>query len=182
MSRVPILRPEAASQPVKDIYEEFHLRMAFPSPPNFIMTLGHSPTVARGTWELVRHVLVGGEIPRWTKELMFVAISNDRSCRYCTAAHIACCRMLGVQPDTLNQLVGDVRALDDHKVRDMILFAVKCSRNPQGLTEDDFETLRRHGLKQPEIVEIIGMSALAVYANIVADATAMDSDDMFSTI
>ena len=58
--------------------------MSFPSAPNFIMTQGHSPTVARGTWEVVRNVLVSGEIPRWTKEMMFVAISKDRACRYCS--------------------------------------------------------------------------------------------------
>jgi hypothetical protein len=31
-------------------------------------------------------------------------------------------------------------------------------------------------------VELIAMSAFAVYANIIADATAMDPDDMFSRI
>jgi len=42
--------------------------------------------------------------------------------------------------------------------------------------------LRRHGLKRSEIVELIGMSAFAVYANIVADATAMEPDDMFDSV
>ena len=182
MPHVPLLKTEHAPQEVKTVYEEFYRRMSFPSPPNFIMTQGHSPAVARGTWEVVRNVLVSGEIPRWTKEMMFVAISKDRACRYCTAAHIACCRMLGVNPETLAQLVDDVRKLDDPKLRDMILFAVKCSRNPQSLTDEDYEKLRRHGLKQSEIVEIIGMSAFAVYANIIADATAMEPDEMFASI
>jgi hypothetical protein len=31
-------------------------------------------------------------------------------------------------------------------------------------------------------VEIISMAALAVYANIIADATGMDADDMFVRI
>src|SRR5690349_19458861 len=96
MSHIPLLTPQEASKEVKVVYDEFLRRMSFPSAPNFIMTQGHSPTVARGTWELVRNVLVTGEFPRWTKELMFVAISKDRECRYCQAAHIACCRMLGV--------------------------------------------------------------------------------------
>lgn len=182
MPHVPILKPEAAPPQVKTIYEEFYLRMAFPSAPNFIMTQGHSPTVARGSWEAVRNILVSGEIPRWTKEMMFVAISNDRACRYCTAAHVACCRMLGVKPSELDKLVGDISQLQDDKVRDIILFAVKCSRNPQSLTEDDYDMLRRHGLGQAEIVEIIGMSAFAVYANIIADATAMEPDEMFATV
>jgi len=86
--------------------------------------------VTRGTWELVRNVLVTGEIPRWTKEVMFVAISNDRRCRYCSAAHLACCRMLGVHPETLESMVRDVYAIPDIKLRAMVLFAIKCSRNP----------------------------------------------------
>jgi AhpD family alkylhydroperoxidase len=133
MPHIPILKAAEASKEAQIVYEEFHRRMSFPEAPNFILTQGHSPSVARGTWELVRNVLVLGEIPRWTKEMIFVAISSDRSCRYCAAAHIACCRMLGVNPETLEQLVKNVNGLADLKLRQMILFALKCSRNPQGL-------------------------------------------------
>ena len=182
MSHIPILKPAHAPKAVQDVYDEFHTRMAFPAPPNFIMTQGHSATVARGTWEAVRNILVLGEIPRWTKEMMFVAISKDRGCRYCTAAHIACCRMLGVTPQMLEGLVRDVNDLPDARLRDMMLFALKCSRTPQSITEGDHAQLRRHGLKQSEIVEMIAMSAFAVYANIIADATAMDPDEMFGTV
>lgn len=182
MPHVPLLKAEQATRDVNAVYEEFHRRMSFPSAPNFIMTQGHSLALARGTWEVVRNVLVGGEIPRWTKEMMFVAISTERGCQYCRAAHVACCRMLGVKPELLNQLVENIGQMDDPKLRDMILFALKCSRDPQGLTREDYDTLRRHGLKQSEIVEIIGMSALAVYANIIADATGMEPDEMFESI
>jgi uncharacterized peroxidase-related enzyme len=182
MAYISILKPEEASPEVKAVYDEFHRRMSFPSPPNFIMTQGHSPTVARGTWEAVQNILVVGEIPRWIKEMMFVAISKDRNCRYCTAAHIACCRMLGADPKLLEELVLDVASISDAKVRSLILFALKCSRNPQALAEKDFELLRHHGLKQSEIVEVIAMSAFAVYANIIADATALSPDEMFDTV
>ena len=182
MAHLPIVPPDQAPREVQAVYQEFHQRMSFPSPPNFIMTQGHSPTVARGTWELVRNVLVSGEISRWMKEMMFVAISKDRECRYCAAAHIACCRMLGADPEALQRLVRDVHSITNLKLRDMILFAIKCSRDPRSLEETDFDKLRQHGLKQSEIVEIIAMSALAVYANIIADATAMDEDEMFNKI
>jgi uncharacterized peroxidase-related enzyme len=182
MPHIPVLRPEEASEDARVVYEDFYRRMSFPSPPNFIMTQGHSPAVARGTWELVHNVLVLGEIPRWMKEMIFVAISNDRNCRYCTAAHVACCRMLGVDPNLLQDLVKDVNVIADPYLREIILFALKCSHSPQLLTEEDFDKLRSHNLKKSQIVEIIGMSALAVYANIMADATAMSADEMFTTI
>jgi len=179
MPHIPILKPSDASDKVKAVYQEFHTRMSFPTPPNFIMTQGHSPALARGTWELVQNVLVSGQVPRWMKELIFVAISNDRDCRYCTAAHIACCRMLGVKPELLDLMVSNVHGITDLKLRDIILFSIKCSRNPQNISAKDYEQLRQHGVTQSEIMEIIGMSALAVYANIIADATAMEADEMF---
>ena len=156
--------------------------MRFPAAPNFIMTQGHSSSVGHGTWGVVRNVLVDGEISRWKKELIFSAISLDRGCRYCAAAHLACCRMLGVDHEILERLVGDIHSISDLKLRDMILFAVKCSKNPQSLTEADYEKLREHGFKQSEIVEVVAMSALAVYANIIADATGMESDSMFDKL
>lgn len=182
MPYIPILEPEYASPESKTVYEEFYTRMSFPAPPNFIKTQGHSPTVARGTWEAVRNVLVLGGIPRWTKEIIFVAISNDRGCRYCTAAHIACCRMLGVSPQLLEDLARNVDGLPEERLRAIVKFALKCSRDPQSLTENDYEQLRKHGLGHPEIVEVIAMSAFAVYANIIADATAMNPDAMFNSI
>jgi uncharacterized peroxidase-related enzyme len=167
---------------VRAIYDEFRSRMLFPEAPNFLTTQGHSRTVARGTWELVRSVLVTGDIPRWQKEMIFAAISRDRDCHYCEAAHFACCRNLGVTPDLLESLVRDIHAITDAKLRDMILFSIKCSREPQQLETVDYDVLRQHGLTQAEIIELIGMSALAVYANIIADATCMESDEMFGKL
>jgi uncharacterized peroxidase-related enzyme len=156
--------------------------MCFPSAPNFITTQGHAPCAARGSWDLVRSVLVGGKLPRWLKEMMFVAISKDRDCRYCEAAHLACCRMLGVNPGLLASLVHDIRGIPDPKLRDMMGFAVKCARVPQELTDADFVKLRQHGLLEAEIMEMIAMSALAVYANIIADATGVEADAMFDEV
>lgn len=182
MPNIPVLPPEQACKESKAVYDEFYRRMSFPAPPNFIMTQGHSPTAARGTWELVRNVLVSGEIPRWKKELIFVAISKDRNCHYCEAAHVACCRMLGVDPRLLEQMVRDVATIPDPVLRDMVRFCVKCARDPQGVEKADYDVLIGRGLSRSVLVELVAMSALAVYANIIADATAMEPDDMFTSL
>ncbi len=93
MPHIPVLPPSEASKESQAVYDEFYRRMSFPAPPNFIMTQGHSATAARGTWELVRNVLVNGEIARWKKEMIFVAISNDRQCHTAKRhiSHVAVC-------------------------------------------------------------------------------------------
>jgi len=114
---------------------------------------------------------------------MFVAISVDRQCIYCSAAHVACCRMLHVNPEwTEAASQSNLNAIADLKLRDMILFGLKAARNPQSLAPEDYSKLRSYGLQQSEIMELIGVAAFAVYANIIADATAMDSDPMFDQL
>ena len=180
MPYLPTLEPESASKEVVDVYRDFQRRMGFPAAPNFITTQGHSLAAASGTWGLVQNVLLGGLLPRTLKEMMFVAISQARKCRYCEAAHLACCRMLGIEPVALEALVSNVNEISPPKVRDIILFGLKCARDPQSLTDEDFAGLRQHGLALSEIMEVISMAALAVYANTIADATGMSSDDMFT--
>ena len=48
------------------------------------------------------------------------------------------------------------------------------------IQDADFEILRGHGLGLSEIMEVISMAALAVYANTIADATGMSNDEMFT--
>lgn len=180
MVNVSTLEPALAPREVVDVYNDFTRKMGFPAAPNFIKAQGHSLAAARGTWGLVQNVLVGGLLPRTLKEMMFVAISQARGCRYCEAAHLACCRMLGIESNVLDQLVSNVTELSPSKVRDIILFGLKCARDPQSLSKDDFAGLRDHSLGESEIMEIVSMAALAVYANTIADATGMPADEMFN--
>lgn len=182
MPHIDTIEPDDASEEIRALYVDFQRRMGFPAAPNFIKVHGHSLAAASGTWGLVQNVLVGGALPRTLKEMLFVAISSDRECRYCKAAHLACCRMLGIDSDSLARLGGDIDGIDPPKVRDILKFGVKCARAPQSLTSQDFEGLKAHGLRQSEIMELISMAGLAVYANILADATGMESDEMFSQL
>jgi AhpD family alkylhydroperoxidase len=138
---VTTLEADSAPKEVVELYNDFQRRMGFPAAPNFIKTQGHSLAATRGTWGLVQNVLVGGLLPRTLKEMMFVAISQSRECRYCEAAHLACCRMLGIELSEIEKLVSNVADISPPKARDIILFGIKCARNPQSLTDGDFEGL-----------------------------------------
>src|SRR4051812_42165272 len=98
--------------------------------------------------------------------------------------HVLCGRARCLLPDAGRESrVGRGRGTEqldliaDPKLRAMVEFAVKCARNPQSLAPSDFSKMRAFGLRESEIVELIGMAAFAVYANIIADATAMQGDE-----
>ncbi len=90
--------------------------------------------------------------------------------------------MLGVDSGTIERLVRDVTTIPDPVLRDMVGFSLKCARDPKSLAKADYDLLTGHGLNQSEIVELVAMSGLAVYANIMADATAMEPDKMFTSL
>lgn len=176
---LPLPDSEQASKEVQDIFAAFQRQMGFPMVPNFMKVQGRSAAAAAGTWSILQHVLLGGELPRPLKEMLIAAISHDRACLYCEAAHLACCRMLGVDAATLDALVRDLDDLTPEKLRDIIVFAVRCARDPQSLAEADFASLRSHGLRDSEIMELIAMAGVALYLNVVADATGVEPDPLF---
>lgn len=108
MSKFPMIETSHASEEVVEVYQDFKTKMGFTDAPNFIKAQGASIAATRGTWALVKNILVEGLLPRSLKEMVFVAISKDRNCKYCEAAHLACCRMLGVDIQTLEKLVTDI--------------------------------------------------------------------------
>ena len=166
----------------KAVFREFQHGMGFPVTPNFMKMHGHSAAAAKGTWGLLQGAMLSGNLPRALKEMLVAAVSHDRKCIYCEAAHLACCRSLGIDTATLQTLVENVEDLTPTKVRDIILFGVKCARNPQGMTPGDYASLHGHGLNDEDIMELISVIGLAVYLNIVADATGVTPDDMFFQI
>lgn len=174
--------PQNFSEESEQVFADFQRGMGFPMTPNFMKMHGHSLAAAKGTWGLLQGAMLSGNLPRALKEMLVAAVSHDRNCLYCEAAHLACCRSLGIDTATLQKLVEHVQELTPQKVRDIILFGVKCARDPQSMTPQDYASLHAHGLDDEDIMELISVIGLAVYLNIVADATGVTPDDMFFQI
>jgi uncharacterized peroxidase-related enzyme len=176
MATFSIISEVAASEETKRTYKEIlkvkHLRFV----PNFFKTLANSSSVLEGTWSVYRNVSTRGSISEALKEMIFVAISAAKQCTYCEAAHLAFCRILKVDPETCNNLVNNIDALRPERTRDIVRFSVKAGTDPKSLTDADYDALKRHGMDETEIIEIVAMSAFATYAITIADALKLEVD------
>lgn len=173
---------EDSNEGVRQVFEEFRQDKSTSFVPNFFKTMANSPTAVRGTWDVYRQVGNLGVVPTALKEMIFVVISAARNCKYCESAHLAFCKVLGVDSETMADLVQNLDLIRPVRLRDILKFSVTCALNPQGLTAQDYESLRFHGLSSEEIVEIIAMCAFAMYATTFADATKIAIDDEFTAI
>lgn len=179
-SHIQVMEPSSARPEVQEVFSDFKQRMGLPIVPNVMAVLGHSSDVATGTWDVIKHVLVLGRLPRVLKEMIIMVISIDRGCTYCKTAHASICRQLGISDEVLESLSGDLESFRPVHTRDILRFGLKCSRFPQDLTQEDFQKLERHGLSQEEILEVVAMSALSVYINTIVDATGIPVDSIFT--
>jgi uncharacterized peroxidase-related enzyme len=169
--------PESSDVPdVKRVFEEIRREKRLPFVPNFFKTLGHAPQSLEATWMAYRGISARGALPEALKEMIFVAISVARDCKYCAAAHLAFCNLLSVESDTLADLTENINALRPERTRDIVQFSVKCALESRNIEQSDYDNLRQHGITDSEIVEIITMCGFAMYATTVADALRLDVD------
>ncbi|MCM2374166.1 carboxymuconolactone decarboxylase family protein [Aporhodopirellula aestuarii] len=179
MQRFPLIEEADAPPEVRQTFRDFQVGMGFPEVPNFIRIQGTSPGMVTGTWELAKNILLRGKLPRSTKELIFVAIAVDRECGYCRDAHTACCQMLGVENNIIWAVMKGLTEELPNPIREIIQFAIKCADGPHNLNQEDFARLRRQNLDSEQILEVIATAAMAIYSITIADATLLDTDEMF---
>jgi len=182
---LPILQTVSEDSAVKDVkrvFEEIKREKRLPFVPNFFKTLANAPKSLEATWIAYREISTRGSLPEALKEMIFVAISVARSCKYCEAAHLAFCSLLGVELKTLKILTEQLEQLRPERTKDIVQFSVKCALEPRNVGPSDFVLLRKHGMTDGEIVETISMCGFAMYATTVADVLKLDIDREVSSV
>ncbi len=121
---------------------------------------------------------MGSSLPQPVVAMLLYSISLARSCQYCSSFHRLTCRMVGVDESMLAAVGNDLGAVTPERVQAIVAFGVKAAMSSNDLTEEDFDKLRDMGISEAEIVEIVALSGMGVYLNIVADALKIEVDDM----
>jgi uncharacterized peroxidase-related enzyme len=181
MEKLDPIPEDANRDDVHALFSELKSQARMPFVPNFMRVCANAPLAANGIWDCMKKVMLQGAVDPALKQLMFVAISAARSCQYCEAAHLSWCRMMGVDDETLARVAESAEdpAITPPMARDVIRFAVKCALAPAEVQAADYASLRHHRLTDAQIMEIIAMAGMAVFHNIIADATGISIDAAF---
>jgi len=168
----------------EDTFSQIRIALNAPFTPNFFRVWAISPDSLAGIWPVMDHILTNGKLSRRLKEMIFVAISSLKNCRYCEAAHHAFCLTIGVTQAQIDRLINDytIDVVDDSNDKAAIDFAVRLAEDANSSSEQDFQTLRELGFDNEEIMEIIAMSGMAVFYNHLANATKINVDEEFTKI
>jgi len=171
---IPFLSETEVSGEVSELFEEIKSAYQSPFVPNMAKALAISRPALAAFWTLSRSYMEHLTLPGSLVSMISYALAERNNCTYCSAQHELSCRMLGIDEETLAALVKDLGNVSPERIQVIIEFAIKAGRDPKSLVAQDYEKVRRQGITNSEIVEIIMVAAAAVYGDILADALKVD--------
>ncbi len=130
--------------------------------PNIMRTFAQSPALLQAYLGFSGG-LSQGVLPPKLREQIALAVSEQNGCGYCVAAHTAIGKALGLSP----QEASDARrgVSPDGRTEAALHFAVRIVETRGWVTDDDLGEVRQAGYTDAEIVEIVGNTALILFAN-----------------
>ena len=147
------------------------------TPINWFTSQTQRPDLLRSTWELVKGVLVEGQLPPTVKQMIAMTVSMQNNCRYCTVTHTGALESMGVSPEIIENCATDPDfSLVPLAQRAILKFALKAAREPNDVTDEDIACLRQNGLNDPEIMEVVMMAAFTNFINTWADVAGIALD------
>ena len=146
-------------------------------PFNAITAMVERPDILAGMWNFTRSVVAQGSLPPTVKQMIAMTIAMQHNCRYCTVGHTRALEAMGVPTEVIKSCTSDPDlAQIPPPQRAILKFALKTARDPQSVSDEDFQTLRDYGLSDGEIIEVIMMTAWSNLLNTWTDVTRVPVD------
>ena len=174
--RVQTVEPETANGQVREMYDADLADGGYIA--NFSRLFSLNPD-AWEAWRALRASLRRMDPRRY--ELATLAAAAALRCRYCVGAHAAALESAFYSREELEAIVRDYRhaGLAEVDVAIMAL-AEQVARDAHRVTDEDVDTLRRHGLSDAEIFDVTLTAAARSFFSKTLDAMGAEPDAALS--
>ncbi len=133
----------------------------------YSLVLAHDPEALNERSPLYNGIMFGAKgLPRAERELGAVTASRINGCAYCASVHALRFNQLARQPEVMERIQRDgVDANLEPRLRAIVDYAAKLTRDPAAITPADVAPLRAHGLGDLEILDLTHAVAMFAWAN-----------------
>ena len=158
---IEIVAPEAASGPVRDLYDADLAELGYIATDTLLFSL--RPTVYRAWHELVKSIRRTMRLREY--ELVTLAAARALGCRACVSAHGAVLLRNGmIDRPQLEALVRDVRGAGLPPVEvAMLELAEKVAVDAHRVEREDIERLQAFGLEDAQILDVVLAAAARAF-------------------
>jgi len=173
---MPLIEEEDASPEVVEVYAALKQLQQRPTVPNWAKILAVSPSALKMYTGMLVAFYEHLSLPQSLVAMICFTIAERSNCTYCAALNEHTCRTLGVDEETVTAMATDLEGVNPERVRAIIEFSLKIAKESQGLSLEDFDKLRAHGVSNDEIMEIALIAGMGVLNDVLADAVKMEVD------
>ena len=105
---VRLVPEEGATGKVAEVYRDITKTKNLDRVPNFWRALATNPDHLSLCWTRLKAIMRPGKLDMLTKEIIALAVSVTNSCRYCINSHTAAVQKLGLDTESLGELLAVV--------------------------------------------------------------------------
>lgn len=168
MATVAPVTEQQANARLKPIYDA--LKQKLGKVPNFFAILAHKPEILETFLPFYQAVTGPGALEQRYKELAYLKTSMTNGCEYCSRAHSASAKKVGIKPEEIQALTFYQRSnLFDEKDRAVIQYADQVTRGASSVSDSERRELRRF-FNDEQIVELTAVVAIANFTNRINDS------------
>jgi uncharacterized peroxidase-related enzyme len=133
----------------------------------YSLVLAHDPEALNERSPLYNGIMFGAKgLPRAERELGAVAASRINGCSYCASVHALRFTQLSKQPEVMERIQADgVEAELEPRLKAILDYSAKLTRDPASITPADAAPLRAQGLGDLEIIDLTHAVAMFAWAN-----------------
>jgi uncharacterized peroxidase-related enzyme len=133
----------------------------------YSLVLAHDPEALSERSPLYNGIMFGPKgLPRAERELGAVTASRINGCAYCASVHALRFTQLTKRPEVMEKIQADgVEADLDPRLKAIVDYAAKLTRDPAAITPADAAPLRAQGLGDLEILDLTHAVAMFAWAN-----------------
>jgi uncharacterized peroxidase-related enzyme len=134
---------------------------------DYVLVLAHDPETLKHRSPLFNAIMYNrGGMSRAEREMGAVAASVVNRCIYCAAVHAERYNQLAKDETAIAKVFADGPEADlEPRLKAILDFAMKLSQCPPAATAADMADLRKAGLDEEEILDLILSSSLFGWAN-----------------
>lgn len=171
MSRIPAVDPAASTGHVKTLLAGVQKGLGVT--PNLFRVAAQSPAGLEALTSLFGAVSKG-RLDAKTREAIALTVSEINACDYCLSAHTALGRGAGLGDADLEK-ARDASAADP-RLAATLRFARSVTVNRGHASEADLAEVRRAGLGDAEIVDVVANVALTTFTNYLNEVAGTEID------
>jgi uncharacterized peroxidase-related enzyme len=171
MSRIPAVDPSIATGTVKTLLDGVQRGLGVT--PNMFRVAGQSPSVLEALTSLFG-ATSKGHLNARTREAIALTVSEIDACDYCLSAHSALGTGAGMSAVDLDR--ARTGTAEDARLGATLAFAKVMTEKRGRVSEEDVIAVRRAGLSDAEILDVVANVALTTFTNYLNEVAKTEID------